>query len=204
MWCADTISHMPPAPAILPVLYSEPPALDLINTRLFLADDWVDLLDNRDQRTEWLTAEVGRLDVSAKDAGQFTTEAAEALKALRGDVADAVESARHGRKPSRRALTGLNDAARAAPASRQATWDGTALTASTRRDGTTAVRLSAGFAEAAMDLLAGPDISKVRRCEAPACTVLFCASNPRRRWCTPDICGNRARVARYYLRHKSE
>ena len=31
---------------------------------------------------------------------------------------------------------------------------------------------------------------------------VFLPANPRRRWCSPAICGNRARVARYYQRHK--
>ncbi|NGN66182.1 hypothetical protein G5C51_20070, partial [Streptomyces sp. A7024] len=29
-------------------------------------------------------------------------------------------------------------------------------------------------------------------------------SHPRRRWCSATRCGNRARVARYYERHKAD
>ncbi|HEV2241669.1 MAG TPA: CGNR zinc finger domain-containing protein [Streptosporangiaceae bacterium] len=49
---------------------------------------------------------------------------------------------------------------------------------------------------------AGPAVRRVRRCEGRDCRMLFLPANPRRRWCTPDVCGNRARVARYYQRHK--
>ncbi|MFD0515426.1 CGNR zinc finger domain-containing protein [Streptomyces aureus] len=33
--------------------------------------------------------------------------------------------------------------------------------------------------------------------------LLFLPAHPRRRWCSAARCGNRARVARYYQRHKS-
>jgi predicted RNA-binding Zn ribbon-like protein len=53
-----------------------------------------------------------------------------------------------------------------------------------------------------VELLADPTVCDVRRCDAPTCVILFLARHPNRRWCTPTICGNRARVARYYQRHK--
>ena len=195
---------MSPSSSLLSVVYSEPPALDLMNTRIFLDGEWVDILDDRDVRSEWLTHEVGRLDVEAKDASRFGTGAAEALKGLRGTVADAVEAARHGKRPSQRSLTALNDAVRASPPARRVHWEGADLVSTSRREGPQEVRLAASFAEAAIELLTGPDITKVRECEAPACFVRFLARNPRRRWCTPDICGNLARVARYYVRHKDD
>ena len=195
---------MPTLPALPSVITSEPPALDLMNTRVYLSEQWIDVLDDRANRTEWLTAEVDRVGITSKDATAFSDEAAGALKVLRGDVVDAVEAARHGKRPPHRALTGLNDAARASPASTQARWDGAALTASSHRDGPLAERLAACFADAALELLTSSDIAKVRVCEAPWCAVLFLATNPRRRWCMASVCGNRARVARYYLRHKDE
>jgi predicted RNA-binding Zn ribbon-like protein len=33
--------------------------------------------------------------------------------------------------------------------------------------------------------------------------MLFLPAHPRRRWCSPQLCGNRVRVARYYRRHRS-
>lgn len=189
-------------PALSSVLLGEPLPLNLINTQLQLPDGRVDLLDQRSDRVEWLTTEAERLGLAAA-ASAFDDEVFAALRAVRGHVAASIEPARHGKRPPARALSGLNAALRAAPAVPQAGWDGGAVTATTERVGSLATRLAAGFAEAAVGLLADPAIRKVRRCEAPACVVLFLARNPNRRWCTPSICGNRARVARYYLRHKS-
>ncbi|CAM3466389.1 CGNR zinc finger domain-containing protein [Isoptericola cucumis] len=196
---------MTTTPAIPSVLLTEPLALDLVNTRLYLTDSdtWMDVLDGREQRDAWLGALAPRLDIGAEDAAAVTDGDAEALKAVREHAAAAVEPARHGRKPPARALSGLNEAVRAAPATVHARWDGASVTAEPRRAGSLATRLAATFAEETVQLLATPDILDVRRCDAPACVMLFLPRNPRRRWCTPNICGNRARVARYYLRHKA-
>jgi predicted RNA-binding Zn ribbon-like protein len=189
-------------PAIPPILLSEPPALDLVNTRFHVPEGWVDLLDQPEQRTEWLTTQARRLGVSVTKAGARSDAVAAAIKAVRDDVEAALEPARHGKKPPARALSGLNDALRAAPAVPQARWDGSAVVISADRAGSLATLLTASFAETAVKLLADPAVRNVRRCDAPACVILFLPRNPNRRWCTPTICGNRARVARYYLRHK--
>lgn len=192
---------MTAAPTLLSVLVDEPPALDLVNTRMFLASAWVDLLDNPDDRAAWLRVLAPRLGDDDLD-GVLTDEAADALKDVREHAAAAVEPARHGSRPPTKALTGLNDALRAAPTTTRARWDDGTVTLDVRRAGDPATRLAAAFAEETVRLLAGPDIRDVRRCDAPACVMVFLPRNPRRRWCTPEICGNRARAARYYLRHK--
>lgn len=194
--------HMSGLPAVPPILNAEPLPLDLLNTRVRLDDDWVDLLDHPANRHDWLTGEADRLGMPISAAAARSAAVATALKELRTHARDAIEPTRLGKRPPARALGSLNAAAKEAPATAQIRWDAGTAVLTTSRQGSIAARITAGFAEATMDLLTGPDIDKVRRCEAPACTVLFLASNPRRRWCTPDICGNRARVARYYLRHK--
>ncbi|MFG2003714.1 CGNR zinc finger domain-containing protein [Spirillospora sp. NPDC048911] len=72
-----------------------------------------------------------------------------------------------------------------------------------RREGPLGTRLAAILAEAAAELLTDPSFGRVRQCEADDCVMVFLPAHPRRRWCSPARCGNRARVARYYQRHKS-
>ena len=67
-------------------------------------------------------------------------------------------------------------------------------------DPTTSLR--AELADAAADLLSDPSVRNVRQCEGPVCRLLFLPAHPRRRWCSPGLCGNRVRVARYHERHK--
>jgi predicted RNA-binding Zn ribbon-like protein len=58
----------------------------------------------------------------------------------------------------------------------------------------------ASVARACIELLGGPDRERVRRCGGPGCVLFFLKDGRRREWCS-DICGNRARVARHYVRH---
>lgn len=59
------------------------------------------------------------------------------------------------------------------------------------------------IAAQSIEFLAGPEGSKLRPCLAPVCVLYFTKDHPRREWCSPG-CGNRARVARHYARHKEE
>jgi predicted RNA-binding Zn ribbon-like protein len=59
----------------------------------------------------------------------------------------------------------------------------------------------ASVARACIELLAGPLRARLRRCGAPGCVLFFLKDRRRREWCS-DACGNRARVARHYVRHR--
>ena len=59
----------------------------------------------------------------------------------------------------------------------------------------------AAVARDAIDVLTGAARAALRRCASPVCSMLFVTGDARRRWCTPNICGNRDRAARHYRRH---
>ncbi len=61
----------------------------------------------------------------------------------------------------------------------------------------------AATAESLIDLLVGPAAERLRRCQNPTCSMIFVASDARRKFCTQNICANRTRVARHYQRHRS-
>jgi len=54
------------------------------------------------------------------------------------------------------------------------------------------------------DLLEDGDFSLIRQCENPPCTLWFYdrTKGHRRRWCSPAVCGNRAKVAAFRLRKR--
>jgi len=60
------------------------------------------------------------------------------------------------------------------------------------------------IARSAADLLASEHLAYVRRCSSKTCLWLFLDSskNHRRRWCDMKVCGNRAKVRRFYARQK--
>lgn len=95
-------------------------------------------------------------------------------------------------------LAMINSAARAAPL-----WP--ELTASyeiTERTDCDALDAAlAMIARAAMLVVAGPHRADLRACRAPGCVKFFLKDHPRREWCC-DHCGNRARAARHYARHR--
>lgn len=63
----------------------------------------------------------------------------------------------------------------------------------------------AATARSAIEILTSPSLrSSLRRCANPNCSMLFVHGDARRRFCTPNICGNRHRVAQHYRRHRHD
>jgi predicted RNA-binding Zn ribbon-like protein len=62
------------------------------------------------------------------------------------------------------------------------------------------------LAEALAKLLTEGDFDLVRQCESADCTLWFYdrTKSHHRRWCSMAMCGNRAKVAAYRLRQKTE
>jgi predicted RNA-binding Zn ribbon-like protein len=60
------------------------------------------------------------------------------------------------------------------------------------------------IARAAADLLSSSDVVLVRTCSSPACQWFFLdtSKNHRRRWCDMKVCGNRAKVRKFYARKR--
>jgi predicted RNA-binding Zn ribbon-like protein len=179
-------------------LTGEPLALDLVNTVAGPPDDEVDLLATPGALRAWLAAEQDHLDGAADDEIDLA-----AVQALRAHITAAVHAARAGHPPPPDALRAITAVLRNAPAYQELGWDGEVVTATPRRRGNPTAILLAQLAAAAAELLASPAIRRVRSCEGRDCRMLFLPASPRRRWCSPAVCGNRARVARYYQRHKN-
>ncbi|MFD9080188.1 CGNR zinc finger domain-containing protein [Streptomyces erythrochromogenes] len=176
-------------------LIGEHLALDLLNTRTAEGD----LVDGPAGLAAWLAEQAGRL--SAVD-GVGEGEVA-AVLAVREAARPALDAVRRGERPPAQALRVLNGALAAAPSHRVLAWgEGGGLGAAVRRTADPAGRLAAELADAVAELLTDPRVGQVRECEAHDCVLLFLPAHPRRRWCVAGVCGNRARVARYYARHK--
>lgn len=178
-------------------LVGEPLALDLVNTRPADAD----LLETPEQLAHWLRLEADRLP--EPPLAHPTRADLAAVREVRDHLAAVLDALLHDRQPPAAAMRGLNEAQSAAPAIRQLRWQGDTFAAIPHHAGTPGARLAATLAEAAVDLLTDPGIGRLKRCAAHDCVMLFIPAHPRRQWCSPDRCGNRARVARYYQRHKS-
>ncbi|MGI5380351.1 CGNR zinc finger domain-containing protein [Streptomyces sp. CA-251387] len=178
-------------------LTGEPLALDLVNTRTSVGDA---LTTPRDLRA-WWALQADRLPDEVPQ--EVTAADLTAVRAVREHIARALDHLLLGDEPMATDLEALNQTQRAAPAIDELAWDGSTVTATRRRDGSPGRRLAACLAEAAAELLADPAVTRIRKCEADDCVMLFLPTHPRRRWCSAARCGNRMRVARHYQRHKA-
>lgn len=184
-------------------LIGEPLALDLVNTRVNLPEGPIDFLSTVRGMRYWLGCERHRFcAVSPRAMAQPTKAARSAVLEVRDQSATVIEQVRHGDRPSERDLRGLNEVMNAAPVVTELTRSGGALRVVSRRNGDPDLHVAAELAESVAALLADPAVRTVRQCAASFCILLFLPAHPRRRWCSPTICGNRVRVGRYHQRLK--
>lgn len=71
-------------------------------------------------------------------------------------------------------------------------------------DRRSAASLLAPVLWSAGDLLVSPEVARLRHCTNAKCLWLFLddSKNGSRRWCSMQLCGNRAKAHRHYLRQK--
>jgi predicted RNA-binding Zn ribbon-like protein len=57
-----------------------------------------------------------------------------------------------------------------------------------------------------IDLFTSDTLARVHECEGPGCgwIIIDTTKNRSKRWCSMETCGNRAKVKRFYERHKQE
>lgn len=84
------------------------------------------------------------------------------------------------------------------PTSPQLSLADNTLSSTAISKGTPATQTLAAFATQSIPVLA---TAPLHACLAPACVIYFTKDHPRREWCS-TTCGNRARAARHYNRHK--
>lgn len=174
-------------------------ALDFVNTAPVIGGVRHDFLADARGLSAWL-----ELAGVAEAEAAFDAAALSALHRLRAAASACLEAAMAGAEFPDTALAEINAAAAEAPR-RSEVVRGPAgrLRKEIRRLGSPAERVTAEIAEAILDLLVDPALARLKACAAPDCVVLFVPQSAKRVWCSPQRCGNRMRVSRYYHRHKA-
>ncbi|HEX3790613.1 MAG TPA: ABATE domain-containing protein [Pseudonocardiaceae bacterium] len=174
-------------------------ALDLVDTVMLAEDPPVDLFSSAERADVWWALEATRLPAGP-------TPDLVATRRLRAAIRDLFDAHLEHREPAATSIGDVNAAVAAAPTSVRLI-EGAAGPARfetrwhTEHGGHAAL---AEIAREAIDLLTSPErLARLRRCANPTCSMLFLAENKRRQWCTANLCGNRARVARHYERTHS-
>ncbi len=125
-----------------------------------------------------------------------------ALRRLRSALRELIEALVDVRPVPQAAVSDLNFFMQSAPTSTRLLLTGTGLRVQTQwhREYGGNPRLAFIAVQAAEFLSDPAQVIRLRRCANRACLMIFIAVNPRRSWCAPGVCGNRARVARHYQR----
>jgi predicted RNA-binding Zn ribbon-like protein len=192
-----------PATTYAGPLRDEPLAVELHNTIYATGGQNVDALADHRQARAWLEAAALRIPGAAVKG---PLPAPGDVAALRDAVRSALRAAADRAPQDQAVLATINRASRRAPRSPAAVWQPGGRPSGLGADFHGASRadiILAGLAEAAIRLLTDPAAAdRLRRCEAPGCVLMFARDHPRREWCS-GACGNRARQARHYRRHRS-
>lgn len=177
------------------------PALDFINTaHVSAADEIVDRLGSPEDVVSW--AEHAGLAVARdpRTRRRTNTRVCELRSALR----QLVEASLDGARPKSEAVSLVSAlaAARLPGAELRYERGGYRLSPTVLQDPLDVVRL---VARLGAELLASPDMQRVRRCGSDRCVLLFLDRSKagKRKWCSMELCGNRAKVAAHHRRQRS-
>ena len=185
------------------------PILDFLNTKPVLADGPTELLPDVRALERWLIASGTVTSARAKTtvrSWQHSTEAAAFLEQLivfREKLREAVLRIESGSTPSDTFITEVNSLLLRYPlAALLHKRDGKVV-----RETTFELReptdVWAPIVDAAANLLAETESSRIRKCES--CVVHFFDTSKKgsRRWCSMNICGNKLKVAAYQRRKRT-
>jgi predicted RNA-binding Zn ribbon-like protein len=171
-------------------------AVDLINTVAAPGSATGEDLLSADRGAEaWWRVEAAR--VPGRDLPDIR-----ALRRLRSALRDLIEALVDDRPVPQGAVSDLNLFMQSTPVSTRLQPAGAGLRAETHWHREFGGNPQLAFiATQAAEFVSDPSkVSRLRRCANPDCSMIFVAVNPQRSWCAPGVCGNRARVARYYRR----
>ncbi|MFJ3234910.1 CGNR zinc finger domain-containing protein [Streptomyces sp. NPDC086787] len=196
-------------------LLGEPLPVELMNTIWADRDGVHDALHDSDGTRTWLRAVACRTDLlTPGDLDSFTSADLDRLRgrliglrdALRRLAAEATEDPRPAAASGIRelddAVTVVNEAAGETPRWSALSWTvGQAPSRHTRSRGQAASAAVSAIAEESITLFSQDTRHELRACLAPGCVLYFLKNHPRREWCSAG-CGNRARSARHYQRHR--
>jgi predicted RNA-binding Zn ribbon-like protein len=179
-------------------LGGEPLAVDLADTVVTTLDAPSDLLADSAASQRFWALQGARLPDG------WESPSLSATRELRDAIRQLLDAAHAGARLDPRALDVVNRASAGASTTREAVPGAAGLTQGDRWHAAEPVALPlAAAARSAIEILTDTaSIERLRRCANPGCSMLFINGDARRQWCTPNICGNRARVARHYHRHR--
>jgi predicted RNA-binding Zn ribbon-like protein len=180
------------------LLPDEPVPVRLMNTVWADRSGVHDALTSAADLRSWLAATFPDERSTGADLGRFRA-LRDALRRLAALVTADDREAGQSDVDERQAVAELNAAAVLAPTWPQLVLRDGRLQPAMAGPGSAGDRLLSAIARDAVELFTSG--IELRPCHAPGCVLYFVHDHPRREWCS-TACGNRARVARHYERHR--
>lgn len=189
----------------------EPLAVEFANTLYAERGRLREGLESPDRLTAWLEAHAAALGAPVRDrggeaeaaTGVVTSADMATFMALRDAIRALIRAEIDAVPPDADALALLNRAAAAVPSWPVLLRQGDRYEVVVRSGGPALATALGALASDAMELLGGDSARALRACQGPGCIQFFVKDHPRRKWCSLS-CGNRARVARHYSRHRGD
>ena len=187
------------------------PCMDFVNTEIVARGSRVDLLTGFGDLVRWLQAASLITPPQARDAEKRWENVPEGKAvfkeavSLRSALRAMAERLAAGKPADRTTIESINRVLAARPSYTQLELKGNKVVSQQHTISELSLHLLVPIAESAGRLLEHGDMSLVRRCENPACILFFydTTKNKRRRWCSMDACGSRAKAAAYYRRSRT-
>jgi predicted RNA-binding Zn ribbon-like protein len=173
-------------------------AVDLLCTLRHNGEELIDQLTEPSAARIWLHE---RLGAGAGELGD--ADLVEVVR-FRDQLRTLFTAVVDGATPPPQIVAQVNAAAAQAPTTLQAVWDSDGeiqVERTVAADGPPLVHGELG--RAALALLIDEHRDRLRLCRAPRCVLFFLKEHPLQEWCSPS-CGNRARVARHFARHRAK
>jgi predicted RNA-binding Zn ribbon-like protein len=184
-------------------LLGEPMPIELMNTLWADRGGPHDALGTVEDLDGWLAAvTIGSEPADPDLLAQFR-ELRGALRVLAAEAThDSRQHALAAAPDHAAAVATLNRASARTPSWAELDWAAAEPELRSVSSGTVAASMLSHLAELGVRLFAAPDRPELRACQGPGCVLYFARNHPRREWCSAG-CGNRARVARHYARHRT-
>ena len=186
-------------------------ALDFLNTRERVSGSLVDHLASADEAFDWLAARglvhdelLERERARAAADPDTGARALARVRRVRDALRELTDAVVERRKAAPSALSEVNRAMRAREVIElEATDDGVRV--GHRHVGDPVDDALASLAEPIVHEISGGRPERLRICESDTCRWVFYDGSPtgRRRWCSMETCGNRAKAARHRARVKA-
>lgn len=181
------------------VFIGNSPAVDFVNTEIVVRGQLVDLLPTPEALVQWANQANLRLDCSLGKKGL-----AEALL-LRKTLRELFSARIDGQTGLPQALDTVNKYLVRYTTNQTLSIKGNEYILERDQSNLDLAMLLEYLTHAGATLLASPHVDRLRRCDNPDCVLLFVdtSRSQKRRWCSMETCGNRAKVSTHYKKQHS-